>query len=98
MKNVAATNGQSVSLAALFLAVEITWEGIWAGTDMLLNFYSRPPRRRLFSTMRWEQTRSGRIQGLQLRATKKCIFLHISSSNFACRGGFTPPAFSWFCL
>jgi len=43
MKNVAATNGQSVSFAVLFLAVENTWEGIWAGTDMLLNFYSRPP-------------------------------------------------------
>jgi hypothetical protein len=43
MKNVAATNGQSVSFAVLFLVVEIAWEGNWAGTDMLLNFYSRPP-------------------------------------------------------
>jgi len=43
MKNVAATNGQSVSFAVLFFGVEKTWEGIWAGTDMLLNFYSRPP-------------------------------------------------------
>src|SRR5215475_15471153 len=44
MKNVAATNGQSVSFAALFFGDESTWEGIWAGTDMLLNFYDRPPR------------------------------------------------------
>jgi hypothetical protein len=43
MKNVAATNGQSVSFAVLFFGVESTWEGIWAGTDMLLNFYDRPP-------------------------------------------------------
>src|SRR6266849_5496722 len=43
MKNVAATSGQSVSLAILFLAVGIAREGSWAGTDMLLNFYSRPP-------------------------------------------------------
>src|SRR5262249_14959018 len=43
MKNVAATNGQSVSLAALFFGMESTWEGTWAGTDMLLNFYDRPP-------------------------------------------------------
>ena len=44
MKNVAATNGQSVSFAALVFGLEITWEGIWAGTDMLLNFYDRPPQ------------------------------------------------------
>jgi hypothetical protein len=43
MKNVAATSGQSVSFAALFFCAESTWEGIWAGTDMLLNFYFRPP-------------------------------------------------------
>jgi len=43
MKNVAATNGQSVSFAALFFGVESIWEGTWAGTDMLLNFYDRPP-------------------------------------------------------
>src|SRR5215475_1222347 len=43
MKNVAATSGQSVSLAALFLCVESIWGGTWAGNDTLLNFYSRPP-------------------------------------------------------
>src|SRR5215467_10408910 len=55
MKNVAATNGQSVSFAALFFGVESTWEGTWAGTDMLLNFYSRPPRRSLSSSLRWNK-------------------------------------------
>jgi len=44
MKNVAATSGQNVSFAALSFGVESTWEGIWAGTDMLLNFYARPPQ------------------------------------------------------
>src|SRR6202790_2680770 len=45
MKNVAATSGQSVSFATFFFAVEIAWEGIWAGRDKELNFYSRPPKR-----------------------------------------------------
>jgi hypothetical protein len=43
MKNVAATSGQSVSFATLFFAVEIAVEGIWAGRDKELNFYSCPP-------------------------------------------------------
>jgi hypothetical protein len=43
MKNVAATSGQSVSFAILFLAGEIAWEGAWAGSDNVLNFYSRSP-------------------------------------------------------
>jgi hypothetical protein len=45
MKKVAATRGHSVSLAALFFVVEIVREGIWAGSDIELNFYSRPPKR-----------------------------------------------------
>jgi hypothetical protein len=53
MKNVAATSGQSVSFATLFFAVDIPWEGIWAGTDIELNFYSRPPK--LSSLARWEE-------------------------------------------
>jgi len=79
MKNVAATNGQSVSFAALFLGVESTWEGIWAGTDMLLNSYVRPPKRNLFSLSsrlvkaKPEQMRREMIQGLHPRATKNCI-------------------------
>jgi hypothetical protein len=44
MKNVAATSGHRVSFAALLFAVEITWEGSWAGSDNVLNFYRRPPR------------------------------------------------------
>src|SRR5260370_8223950 len=41
MKNVAATRGQSVSLAILFFAWGIAGEGSWAGSDSVLNFYSR---------------------------------------------------------
>jgi hypothetical protein len=44
MKNVAATRGQSVSFATLFFAMRIAWEGICAGRDKVLNFYSRPPK------------------------------------------------------
>jgi len=71
MKNVAATNGQSVSFAALVFGLEITWEGIWAGTDMLLNLYSRPPWAKFVRDAAGEQTRKGRIQGLHRCATKK---------------------------
>src|SRR5260370_26596458 len=42
MKNVAATRGQSVSLATLLFAVGIARVGSWAGSDKELNFYSRP--------------------------------------------------------
>src|ERR1700690_3074925 len=42
MKNVAATRGQSVSLAFL-LVVGSAREGDWAGRDKVLNFLSRPP-------------------------------------------------------
>ena len=45
MKNVAATSGQSVSLAMDFFAVGIVREGYRAGSDKELNFYSRPPKR-----------------------------------------------------
>src|SRR5215469_16662931 len=44
MKKVAATRGQSVNFAALFFAMEMLWEGIWAGSDTVLNFFSRPPQ------------------------------------------------------
>src|SRR5215471_6208094 len=46
MKKVAATSGHKVSLAAFFLALGMTREGNCAGTEMLLNLYSRPPKRR----------------------------------------------------
>jgi len=71
MKNVAATNGQSVSFAALVFGLEITWEGIWAGTDMLLNFYDRPPRAQFALVAAEERTRIERIQGLHLCARRK---------------------------
>jgi len=44
MKNVAATSGQSVSLAAGFLGVGIARARSWAGSVKELNFYSRPPK------------------------------------------------------
>src|SRR5580700_1669907 len=44
MKNVAATRGQSVIFATLFFVEVKTWEGICAGRDTVLNFYSRPPK------------------------------------------------------
>jgi hypothetical protein len=71
MKNVAATNGQSVSFAALVFGLEITWEGIWAGTDMLLNLYSRPPWAKFALDAAGEQTCKRRIQVLHRYATKK---------------------------
>jgi hypothetical protein len=43
MKKVAATSGQSVSFAVLFLLEEIAPAGNWAGRDKVLNFLSRPP-------------------------------------------------------
>src|SRR5260370_12399976 len=41
MKKVAATSGHRVSLAALVFALGIAREGSWAGSDNVLNFYSR---------------------------------------------------------
>jgi hypothetical protein len=52
MKKVAATSGQSVSLAALFFAVGIARDGGWAGSDEELNFYSRPPERNSLAPLR----------------------------------------------
>src|SRR6266849_10318448 len=51
MKNVAATSGQSVSFAILFFAVEIVRVGMWAGSDNVLNFYPRPPKRSSLSLL-----------------------------------------------
>jgi hypothetical protein len=39
MKNVAATSGQSVSLATAFLVEGNTWERTCAGSDTVLNFF-----------------------------------------------------------
>jgi hypothetical protein len=52
MKKVAATSGQSVSLAALFLAVEMAREGSWVGRDIELNFYSCPSKGNSLSPLR----------------------------------------------
>jgi len=39
MKKVAATSGQSVSLATFLLAFVSAWEGSWEGKGNVLNFY-----------------------------------------------------------
>jgi hypothetical protein len=52
MKKVAATRGQSVSFATLFLVVGMAREGNCAGTDIELNFYSRPPQRISLAALR----------------------------------------------
>src|SRR5277367_6356813 len=44
MKNVAATSGHKVSLATFFFVREMVREGNWAGSDIELNFYARPPQ------------------------------------------------------
>src|ERR1041385_7996479 len=52
MKKVAATSGQSVNFATLFLVMETAREGNCAGTDIELNFYSRPPKGNSLSSPR----------------------------------------------
>jgi hypothetical protein len=41
-----------VSLATLFLVVGMAREGSWVGTDIELNFYSRPPKGNSLSPLR----------------------------------------------
>src|SRR4051812_24628436 len=72
IKNVAATKGQSVSLATFFFAGEIARAGNWAGKDNVLNFYSRSSLSER-SVIFPEQLRSRRIQGWRQHARKKCI-------------------------
>lgn len=47
MKNVAATSGQRVSFATVFLVVGNARAGTCAGSDTVLNFFSRPPKANL---------------------------------------------------
>src|SRR5258708_19338007 len=72
MKNVAATSGQSVSLATLFFTLGITREGSWVGTDIELNFYSRPPKGKLALAAAVKRVRIRRIQESPPHARKKC--------------------------
>src|SRR5260370_22217948 len=72
MKNVAATRGQSVSLAILFFAWGIAWEGSWAGSDSVLNFYSRSSWSERSLSPNAERLRIRRIQGPSPHATTKC--------------------------
>src|SRR2546430_1216685 len=52
MKKVAATRGQRVNFATLFLVMETAREGNCAGTDIELNSYSRPPKGNSLSSLR----------------------------------------------
>src|SRR5215467_946184 len=91
MKKVAATSGHKVNLAAFFFVLEMTWEGNCAGTDMLLNFYSRPPKRRSpsratlsippFFQGQGKRAGIGRIQGLYGHAIRKCVSAEIFSAS-----------------
>src|SRR5215467_10357042 len=51
MKNVAATSGHNVSFVALCFAVGIARAGSWAGNEIVLNSYSRPPKRISLSSL-----------------------------------------------
>jgi hypothetical protein len=73
MKNVAATSGQSVSFAFLF--VEVTARaGNWAGRDKVLNFLSRPPSATLALSQphSWSEFASCRIRIFTFDARKIC--------------------------
>jgi hypothetical protein len=73
MKNVAATSGQRVSFAFLF--VEVTARaGNWAGRDKVLNFLSRPPSAILALSQphAWSEFASCRIRIFNFDARKIC--------------------------
>src|SRR5271165_5644754 len=92
MKNVAATSGQSVNLATLFFAEGMTWEGMLAGSDIVLNFFlsssSGDSRSQFFRS----KLAFRRIQALYSHARKKCISVHIfSKPHLNVRTGKAPP-------
>jgi hypothetical protein len=72
MKKVAATSGQSVSLAMDFLAVGIAWEGYWAGSDKELNLYSRPPKGTSLSPLRGSEFAVAEYKSRLCMQGKKC--------------------------
>src|SRR5467141_432880 len=79
MKNVAATSGQSVSFAALFLVVGMTREVSWVGSDKELNFYSRPPKGT-------RSRRCGRVSShsQHTRVAPACKKKNASETRFLC--------------
>src|SRR5580704_16392142 len=95
MKNVAATSGQSVNFATLFFADGITWEGICAGSDMVLNFFLSSSRSDSRFPKTAKQGHFRRIQSLHSHARKKCTSLHIfSKQHLNLRTGTLPDAFA----
>src|SRR3984893_6810944 len=74
MKKVAATSGQRVSLAALVFALGITRVGSGAGSDNVLNFYSRSSYSEC-SLMLNGATSQSKNTSFVPRCKKKCILL-----------------------
>src|SRR5579859_7726014 len=79
MKKVAATSGQSVSLAALVFALGITRVGSGAGSDNVLNFYSRSSSNEC-SLLKNEATSQSKNTSFVLRCKKK---MHRRKTFFA---------------
>src|SRR5215813_9344067 len=71
MKKVAATSGHNVSFALVCCAVGIARAGSWAGNEIVLNSYSRPPQTKLALIAAEKPVRIRRIQDLHLHASRK---------------------------
>jgi hypothetical protein len=82
IKNVAATSGQRVSFATLFLEMGIADAGYCAGSDKELNLYRRPPSD-THSRAAVKRVRNRRIQESSLHATEICV---VSTIFFAVSG------------
>src|SRR6267143_3914157 len=99
MKKVAATSGQSVSLATLFFAVEMVREGSWAGSDIELNFYSRPPKRSSLAPLRKSEVTIAEYRShhrMQEKNAFERYFFHLANRTFVLLGPPLCPARS--CL
>src|SRR5580693_966559 len=95
MKNVAATSGQSVSLPMFFLAVGIVREGYWAGRDIELNFYSRPPKGNSLSRCGQASSHSQDtrvISACKRKMHSSEIFFSLANRTFVLRALLRPPA------
>src|SRR5579859_6982354 len=94
MKKVAATSGQSVSLAALVFALGITRVGSGAGSDNVLNFYSRSSSNECSLTMNGATSQS-KNTSFVLRCKKKMhrrkTFFAVSYGNSGNAPELSPP-------
>jgi hypothetical protein len=81
MKKVAATRGQSVSLAVFFFVEEIAPVGNRAGRERVLNFLSRPPSATLALSScllgaSSQKSEYGEFGAMQEKYAPNCIFFH----------------------